>query len=257
MKNLEVEGGELAIKNNFGDVAIIPTRYVREVQDMVKEKCFKCLDALVNILPTDTEKAQDGAVAAKENPYLLQDLEFFNDITNRILAADNTEDIYKILNERKSYISRQNMLAPREFNYDRMSKHPVTKDFIYKIEERHKQTLDKLLAEKLPKEEVTSVEPTVVAETTTITKENDEPAVVQQETVVTKPAEKQPLKLKSLEKGQYRVDMHGTPFSKVIIVDPRTYKAKTLWYERRSDGSWVPGNENPFKVEKSQWQTPD
>ena len=51
MVKIEVERGELAIKNSKGDIAIIPAKYRREVEDMIKEKCQDCLDKLVASLP--------------------------------------------------------------------------------------------------------------------------------------------------------------------------------------------------------------
>ena len=39
------------IRNNKGDYAIIPIRYKREVMDMIKEKCFRCLEKFLETLP--------------------------------------------------------------------------------------------------------------------------------------------------------------------------------------------------------------
>jgi hypothetical protein len=50
-KKIEVEDGELAIKNGNGDIAIIPKKYRLEVEDMIKEKCWECIDNLVAGLP--------------------------------------------------------------------------------------------------------------------------------------------------------------------------------------------------------------
>lgn len=48
---VEVEGGEFAVRNSAGDIAIIPEKYRREVEDMIAEKCYTCLDKLVASLP--------------------------------------------------------------------------------------------------------------------------------------------------------------------------------------------------------------
>jgi hypothetical protein len=61
-KHVEVEGGELAIRNSYGDLAIIPKKYKREVEDMIKDGCNDCLDALVSTLPKMSDYAQDGTL---------------------------------------------------------------------------------------------------------------------------------------------------------------------------------------------------
>ena len=50
-KQVEVEGGEIAIQNEFGDIAIIPKKYVAEVEGMLSDECFNCIDSLVETLP--------------------------------------------------------------------------------------------------------------------------------------------------------------------------------------------------------------
>jgi len=62
MKQVEVEGGELAIKNSFGDIAIIPKKYRAEVERMIKDKCWSCIDTFVDTLPLASDYAQDGSV---------------------------------------------------------------------------------------------------------------------------------------------------------------------------------------------------
>lgn len=49
--NIKAEKGELIIKNSNGDYAIIPSKYRREVEDMIENKCFSCIDKLVETLP--------------------------------------------------------------------------------------------------------------------------------------------------------------------------------------------------------------
>ena len=50
-KRVEVEGNEIAIKNEYGDIAIIPKKYAREVEDMVKGGCSNCINDFVSKLP--------------------------------------------------------------------------------------------------------------------------------------------------------------------------------------------------------------
>lgn len=60
--NVNVEGSELILKNKAGDYVIIPKKYRLEVQDMIKEKCYGCIDKLVETLPVMEDYAQDGSV---------------------------------------------------------------------------------------------------------------------------------------------------------------------------------------------------
>lgn len=66
---VEVEGGELAIKNGNGDIVIIPKKYRIEVEDMIEEECWGCIDKLVSTLPNIADFAQEGSVIPK-NPIL-------------------------------------------------------------------------------------------------------------------------------------------------------------------------------------------
>lgn len=74
--NIEAEGNELILKNKVGDYVIIPKKYRREVQDMIKENCHGCIDKLVETLPVMEDYAEDGSllpdwnkVKAVLNPY--------------------------------------------------------------------------------------------------------------------------------------------------------------------------------------------
>jgi hypothetical protein len=58
--DIEAEGGELILKNAAGDHVIIPKKYRLEVQDMIKEKCYTCIDAMVERLPIMTDYAENG-----------------------------------------------------------------------------------------------------------------------------------------------------------------------------------------------------
>jgi hypothetical protein len=62
MKQVEVEGGELALKNSFGDIVIIPKKNRLEVEGMIKDKCWDCVDAFVDTLPVMEDYAEDGSL---------------------------------------------------------------------------------------------------------------------------------------------------------------------------------------------------
>lgn len=75
--NIEAEGSELILKNKAGDYVIIPKKYRREVQDMLKDGCHGCIDSLVETLPVMEDYAQDGSLIPNDkkkytfeyNPY--------------------------------------------------------------------------------------------------------------------------------------------------------------------------------------------
>lgn len=60
--NIEAEGSELILKNKAGDHVIIPKKYRLEVQNMLKESCYNCIDALVETLPTTKSYAENGTL---------------------------------------------------------------------------------------------------------------------------------------------------------------------------------------------------
>jgi len=61
-KNIEVEGGEIAILNSHGDLAIIPKDKRDWVKQKLSEGCHDCIDSLVETLPVASDYAQDGSV---------------------------------------------------------------------------------------------------------------------------------------------------------------------------------------------------
>lgn len=60
--NIEAEGNELILKNKAGDYVVIPKKYRTEVQDMIKDGCHECIDALVETLPVMEDYAEDGSL---------------------------------------------------------------------------------------------------------------------------------------------------------------------------------------------------
>lgn len=61
-KNIEVEGGEIAIRNSHGDLAIIPKDKKDWVKQKLSEGCHSCIDSLVETLPVMEDYAQDGSL---------------------------------------------------------------------------------------------------------------------------------------------------------------------------------------------------
>ena len=65
-KNIEVEGGEIAIRNSHGDLAIIPKDKRDWVKQKLSEGCHDCIDKLVETLPVMEDYAQDGSLYPEE-----------------------------------------------------------------------------------------------------------------------------------------------------------------------------------------------
>lgn len=61
-KKVEIEKNELRIENDFGDVAVIPSKYRVEVKDAIKSNCHSCIDNIVESLPKMKDYAGDGTV---------------------------------------------------------------------------------------------------------------------------------------------------------------------------------------------------
>lgn len=60
--NIEAEGGELILKNEAGDHVIVPKKYRREVENMIKNGCHDCIDGLVETFPLMENYAEDGSL---------------------------------------------------------------------------------------------------------------------------------------------------------------------------------------------------
>lgn len=58
---VEVEGKEGFIENSFGDRAIIPKDKWGEVQKMIDEGCYDCIDRFVANLPKYSDYAATGS----------------------------------------------------------------------------------------------------------------------------------------------------------------------------------------------------
>ena len=63
-KNIEVEGGEIAIRNSHGDLAIIPKDKRNWVKQKLQEGCHGCIDSLVETLPIAADYAEDGTIVS-------------------------------------------------------------------------------------------------------------------------------------------------------------------------------------------------
>lgn len=67
-KTIEVEGGEIAIQNSHGDIAIIPIKDVDKVKEKIDTDCHDCLDEYVSSLPKMKDYAEDGSLIPSPDP---------------------------------------------------------------------------------------------------------------------------------------------------------------------------------------------
>jgi len=68
MNKIEAEGGELAIKNKNGDIAIIPKERVKHVQNLIQSGKHSQVDAFIAMLPKMKGMAGGGTVIEGEDP---------------------------------------------------------------------------------------------------------------------------------------------------------------------------------------------
>jgi len=105
-KNIEVEGGEIAIRNSHGDLAIIPKDKRNWVKQKLSEGCHNCIDSLVETLPIASQYAQDGTVypngtkvkVNQDNQIKEYDISSpeYKDLYNsgKLMSYDKTSDTY-------------------------------------------------------------------------------------------------------------------------------------------------------------------
>ena len=67
MKRIEAEKNELVLQNESGDYAIIPADRRAEVQKLLDEGCYDCIDKIVSELPAMADYAEEGTVVS--DPY--------------------------------------------------------------------------------------------------------------------------------------------------------------------------------------------
>lgn len=70
MKQVEVEGGEISLKNSYGDIVIIPKNKASWVKQKLSEGCHGCIDGLVESLPSMRDYAQDGTIIPNDDDIL-------------------------------------------------------------------------------------------------------------------------------------------------------------------------------------------
>lgn len=115
-KNIEVEGGEIAILNSHGDLAIIPKDRRNWVKQKLSEGCHNCIDSLVETLPIASQYAQDGTLLPNN--------------TGKLMNYDKNTDTYIATPLKEVTITTE---APQWLKYKReYEKNNPKKDYINK-----------------------------------------------------------------------------------------------------------------------------
>ena len=66
-KRIEVEKGELALRNNVGDLAIIPANKREDVLRLLEDNDYDAIDKIVRRLPSMSDYAEDGTIYPNED----------------------------------------------------------------------------------------------------------------------------------------------------------------------------------------------
>lgn len=115
-KNINVEGGEIAIRNSHGDLAIIPKDKRDWVKQKLSEGCHNCIDSLVETLPVMEDYAQDGTLLPNN--------------TGKLMNYDKNTDTYIATPLKEVTITTE---APQWLKYKReYEKNNPKKDYINK-----------------------------------------------------------------------------------------------------------------------------
>lgn len=88
MKHIEVEGGEIILKNSYGDISVIPTKDRAKIESMVSNGRHGEIDEYVSNLPKYNNYAVDGTIVG-DPPYLgIPPISDYNKLQTNV--ADNT-----------------------------------------------------------------------------------------------------------------------------------------------------------------------
>ena len=103
MKQIEVEGGEISLKNSHGDIVIIPKNKASWVKQKLSEGCHGCIDSLVESLPSMRDYAEDGGIYPPEYELMSKVLSQRNKNLNWVDRGLNPDNYGKIDNKDGSF----------------------------------------------------------------------------------------------------------------------------------------------------------
>jgi hypothetical protein len=105
-KQVEAEGKELILRNDDGDIAIIPKKHRDKVKEFIDDNCKECIGFYISKLPSNPDVAEDGGIY--DNGYVRNN--FFNRVFNRKNIMEN-----QIMNEN---LALKNVAPLRKFHVD-------------------------------------------------------------------------------------------------------------------------------------------
>lgn len=135
--DVNVEDGEIAIRNSHGDLAIIPKDKRDWVKQKLSEGCHDCIDSLVETLPVASQYAQDGSVyppntkvkVSHNNQIKEYDISSpeYRDLYNsgKLMSYDKTTDTYSATPLKEVTITAE---APQWLKDKRRYEFEFTKD---------------------------------------------------------------------------------------------------------------------------------
>lgn len=129
MNQIEVEGGEILLKNSHGDLVVVPKNKVAWAKSKMEDGCHECIDEMVSGLPTMSQYAQDGTLIPNDGdppvkkPYV-SDFSEFNQVNGTYIPKDEASFKQSLgLKENESfapvpsyYIKKQNIAATQPIN---------------------------------------------------------------------------------------------------------------------------------------------
>ena len=106
--DVEAEGGELSIRNDAGDIAIIPKNLVRKVEGLLELGQTSEIDKIVNSLPSSEDYAEDGSlyilnaardrqIEIEEETRTIDQQETVEEITEKTEEIQTVEEIEEVL----------------------------------------------------------------------------------------------------------------------------------------------------------------
>lgn len=98
MIKIEGEHNELILKNEVGDIVIIPANKRDWIKNKIKDKCYDCIDKYVNTLPLLNNYAQDGTVIS-DGSVLLNPVEIVDEKPEWKKLKDIHLNLYKKEND--------------------------------------------------------------------------------------------------------------------------------------------------------------
>jgi hypothetical protein len=96
MNKIEVEDGELLLKNSHGDLVVVPKNKASWVRNKIAEGCHNCIDEMASSIPLLSQYAENGTLIPNDTdppikkPYI-SDFSEFNQVNGKYVPKDELE----------------------------------------------------------------------------------------------------------------------------------------------------------------------